>query len=461
LAAKVTFDGPNKLVIINSSITEIDVRDDLYSDWKEEVISGVGDDLSKFEPVFVESIGTNDFGGGKFLGAFFIFNNAAGWRIRAAEENSEVDIVGNLFPVDPNTPMFTTTVGSFNTQIILTRSIDALVVSTTPVDIADAVWETGVVTHTTAGTMGLQVGGLDYGGKLWVDTTGGGAAGSVVNVNGTRTNPVDNFSDLTSLIASTGYNDINLKGVITFTGPCPNTNWENTGTTATVIVNGQDITSSSFIMCDISGDCASSVGVLFNGCTLINTTNWQGDANLCPLIGTISLVAGGTDITTFSECVAGSGTPVIDTQGAALTVLSMPKYVGQLDIRGLAGSITAIVVLDAGSVSYGATNIGGTLVLSGQGSGVDTGNGGTTVLDSSLLNPSTIAEGVHVKNRYSKRDLMVYDVNGFLTSARERWFPTKLDATNGTNATDTFTISATPDGTEVRQPATFDKIRDV
>lgn len=38
--SKVTFDGPNKLIIIHSGVTEIDVEQDMYLPWKEWVMDG-------------------------------------------------------------------------------------------------------------------------------------------------------------------------------------------------------------------------------------------------------------------------------------------------------------------------------------------------------------------------------------------------------------------------------------
>ena len=32
---KVTFDGPNKIIIVNEGVTELDFREDVYSNWKE------------------------------------------------------------------------------------------------------------------------------------------------------------------------------------------------------------------------------------------------------------------------------------------------------------------------------------------------------------------------------------------------------------------------------------------
>lgn len=38
--AKVTFDGVNKVIIVDTGITELDAKIDLYSEWKDWVVLG-------------------------------------------------------------------------------------------------------------------------------------------------------------------------------------------------------------------------------------------------------------------------------------------------------------------------------------------------------------------------------------------------------------------------------------
>ena len=377
-----------------------------------------------------------------------------GYTIEFENGNYQVDLVGANADIHLNRVVNDVSLNTGNTAGLITTATTISLVSA-------AVWDTLISDHVIAGTMGREVGGLDYAGQIWVDTAGGGSAGSVVNVNGTRINPVDNFTDMAALMAATGYNDINLKGSITFTASCTNANWINTGASATVILNGQDVTGSYFNRVGVWGDAASSTGILLDGCNLVNLTNWQGSAVRCVLVGTLSVVAGGTGIVTLAECIT-NGPAVLDVQGAALASVVVAAQGGTLELRGISDSGIAVLAgLRNAALSAGATNTDGTLVVTGQGVYSDTGVAGTTVVADAILNNTNVAEAVHAKNRYTKRDQTVYDANGFLTSARERWFPTKADANAGTNVTDTFTIAATPDGTEIRSPATFDKIRDV
>ena len=90
LEHKVAFDGPNKLILINRDVTDINVEQDIYSDWKEwvrlrdnakylEAIRATGGD-----PIDdTESIG----------GQFFLIN---GWRCRTWEGDHTLNVNQNL-----------------------------------------------------------------------------------------------------------------------------------------------------------------------------------------------------------------------------------------------------------------------------------------------------------------------------------------------------------------------------
>jgi hypothetical protein len=72
---KVTFDGVNRLIIVGANVDEIDVKIDIYSDWKEWLTIR---DNSKFLPA-LRVTGGDPVGGGEFTGdVYFLINN---WRI--------------------------------------------------------------------------------------------------------------------------------------------------------------------------------------------------------------------------------------------------------------------------------------------------------------------------------------------------------------------------------------------
>ena len=91
---KVTFDGVNKLILINPGVTDISVQADLYSDWKEWVRN---EDYLKFLPPF-NTVGGEPIVGGQSLDVTFFLIN--GWRIKPYYGSYSLNIVGNLFEVD-------------------------------------------------------------------------------------------------------------------------------------------------------------------------------------------------------------------------------------------------------------------------------------------------------------------------------------------------------------------------
>lgn len=101
LFLKVSFDGATKLITVNDNETVIDVKEDLYSAWKNWM--GTRDNLKYINAM--RTVGGDPTTAGEFLGATFFVTN--GWRIVLT---AGVTIEGNLFSDDFDTP-FTTAEG--------------------------------------------------------------------------------------------------------------------------------------------------------------------------------------------------------------------------------------------------------------------------------------------------------------------------------------------------------------
>ena len=101
LFLKVSFDGATKLITVNDNETVIDVKEDLYSAWKDWMQTR--DNLKYINAM--RTVGGDPTTAGEFLGATFFVTN--GWRIVLT---NGVTIEGNLFSDDFDTP-FTTAEG--------------------------------------------------------------------------------------------------------------------------------------------------------------------------------------------------------------------------------------------------------------------------------------------------------------------------------------------------------------
>jgi hypothetical protein len=112
---KVTFDGVNKLILVNEGETTIDIQTDVYGGWKEWSLQR---DNIKYEKAFT-SLGGDPITDSTFVGDTYFLEN--GWRIQpwSSFNGYILDVVGNIYtreagqnPVNP-TP---------NVSVLLTRA---------------------------------------------------------------------------------------------------------------------------------------------------------------------------------------------------------------------------------------------------------------------------------------------------------------------------------------------------
>ena len=91
----VTFDGINRVIKINPGELDVDVRVDLYSDWKEWVRQS---DNAKFVKAF-ETVGGNPLGATTTLGRYYFLTN--GWKLQTdSGQTGELALDGNIFADD-------------------------------------------------------------------------------------------------------------------------------------------------------------------------------------------------------------------------------------------------------------------------------------------------------------------------------------------------------------------------
>lgn len=117
----ITFDGPTMTITLSSGDTTVEVSE-IYSRWKDWVILS---DNIKYLPAFRET-GGDPLGGGVYAGVNIFIRNDYGWRIKPPEEDIIINLIGNLYPEDPNQVWRASTTGDFDTAINTNNSANLL-----------------------------------------------------------------------------------------------------------------------------------------------------------------------------------------------------------------------------------------------------------------------------------------------------------------------------------------------
>lgn len=143
MAAKVTYDTVNKLIICKAGVTELDAKVDFYSDTKEDWRTDSS--LSKFKFI-IDSIGGDDTSPGETAPLYSYLKY--GWRIRPDEADHTLNITNGAILVaeDTTEDPFVDTVGDYTVRIRMYVPVKATIVTSgsgvteqDKVDIADAV----------------------------------------------------------------------------------------------------------------------------------------------------------------------------------------------------------------------------------------------------------------------------------------------------------------------------------
>jgi hypothetical protein len=91
---KVTFDGVNRLILINPEVTSIDVQRDIYSSWKEW--SQLETNMKYLKAI--DTVGGEPTVGSERLDVTYFLIN--GWKIKPYSGTYDLTLTGNIFSVD-------------------------------------------------------------------------------------------------------------------------------------------------------------------------------------------------------------------------------------------------------------------------------------------------------------------------------------------------------------------------
>lgn len=152
MAAKMTYDAPNKLFILKTSVTDFDVVVDLYSDAKEDWLSNSL--LNKFRFPII-AIGGQAIGGGRVISPYIMLRYS--WKVRPQEADHTLTVAGNLITDDESSP-FASVLGDYQViikSIVSSNSLTASGTALSPSDltsIINGVWDEAIASHATPGT---------------------------------------------------------------------------------------------------------------------------------------------------------------------------------------------------------------------------------------------------------------------------------------------------------------------
>lgn len=129
---KVTFDGPNKLILVNEGVLVLDVQNDVYSNWKEWNLHR---DNSKFSQALT-AVGGDPITTEVSVGDSYFLEN--GWRIQpySAYNGYLLEVIGNIYTREPGgNPVNPTP----KVSVLLTRSNISETIDTTPANQIDLI----------------------------------------------------------------------------------------------------------------------------------------------------------------------------------------------------------------------------------------------------------------------------------------------------------------------------------
>ena len=370
MGEKVQFDELNKIIniILAPDVNDevfIDVKEDLYSDGKEDWIAN--ENLRKFY-FPITAVGGNPLPGSKALGSTFFL--ASDWKIRPYNASHRLTINGNLYAQDGSDP-FLDTIGTFTVRIM--QQVSSLVDSTVQqlTEIEYASFNGGVTVDVLS-----SYSGTDF-------------------PIGTPRQPVNNFEDALLIAIDRGFTtffiigDANIDDSNDFDGFI--FVGESQSKSEIIIDTVASVEKCEFYDAHISGVLDGDCKV--KGCIIQSLSYIYGMVEQC-LLESGDIVLGGSNVAQFIDCWSGSVSqqdiPYID-MGSSGQDLIMRNYNGAIGIKNLSNQNNQISIdLNSGLVIIDSTVTAGQIVVRGVGQVINNSTGTTVVDTNYLINPSVI-----------------------------------------------------------------------
>ena len=144
---KVVFDGLNKIIYVSEGVTELDVKTDLYSAWKEWNVASTEAPEPRVWPKAFTAIGGDPISDSQNLGTtYFLENN---WRIQPFPSKSSylLTVIGNIYTREGDSPfLFAEGVSVSLTRsnivdLITIEGVSAAITEQDYINMAQYVWD--------------------------------------------------------------------------------------------------------------------------------------------------------------------------------------------------------------------------------------------------------------------------------------------------------------------------------
>ena len=225
MVEKITFDGPNKLIIVNNGETDLDAEADIYSAWKRWLNDQDAFGLNSNFLQALRTVGGDTITATQDVSPYYFLLN--GWQLRPYEGDHLLTIDGNLF-VDGGGNPFVPTLGAFTVTINLltsSKSITTTVSVSTGSGLSQSesdqlfslpseevitqeVWSEQVSAYTGMGSAGQVQQCLLYGNKVIIDSVNGESG--IEFPIGTHKYPSDNLTDAIVIARTHGIDMLKL-----------------------------------------------------------------------------------------------------------------------------------------------------------------------------------------------------------------------------------------------------------
>jgi hypothetical protein len=367
-AHKCVFDGINRLILVSDFVTELDIKEDVYSDWKEWQLAG-----NTEWPPAIRTTGGDPTVSGQFSGDIYFLIN--GWKLLV--DLTKVRITGVLFSDDFESAYYDYDENvQFPVQVSsIVNVVETQVVSggVTAQELADAVWDEPYSDHDTDGTMGHLQNYLRIMEKaIHVDTE------LVSDGDGSQEFPYNNITSAIDRAEVDGIRNIYLAGDIVLDRNVRNLTILGIGVPE-VDCNGYDLKNTKLFQVKTKG--AFTGTIIVQESVLLNGAFLNGFYENCSLAGNLTCVAG-ADVF-LKDCasgIAGTNRPTISMNAGGTATLSLRGYNGGMTIKDC-NSVTdrVTVEMNPGSLTFDASCTSGVMVARGIGKFVDETNGATVV----------------------------------------------------------------------------------